>query len=147
MTTTDTRPPGPPDHPGTCEHGVPRGQHGGGTIARCTPCDEAEALIKAEAEKIMGQGREQIAEMIGDVVKTLVISGKTPRIFIGELAEGVERSVFNALKTDLHLGQGHCPQVTFSAHVDMACESRSGIIEITAEIGVTPVSRARFKFQ
>lgn len=106
----------------------------------------AREKLEAKALVIFRQGAEQISEMAGDVVRAWCRGDKMPRIFVGEITEGIGASLALAMLSPDHKGIKAIPQVTFSTLLDLDEEQEHGICEITAEIGVIPVSRARFKF-
>lgn len=102
--------------------------------------------LEAQALVIFKQGAEQISEMAGDVLRAWCRGDKMPRIFVGEITEGIGASVALAMLSPDHKGVKAIPGVTFSTLIDMSEGGEHGICEITAESGVIPVSRARFKF-
>lgn len=84
------------------------------------------------AEAIFAVSREQIAKLISEVVVIFIVEKRTPRIFIGDLADGVTAALASALSSDGGVGRGQCPEVTFMVEI---IRSTPRQIKIGADIG------------
>jgi len=102
--------------------------------------EEKRGQIVDMADSIFATHRGPLAALIGEVVVIFIVEKRTPRIFVGDLADGVKAALVNALAAPNKLGRGVCPEVTFTAEV-VYPDPRQW--EITAAIGGQTVAIAR----
>lgn len=104
--------------------------------------EEKRGRIVDEADAIFACHREPIATLVSEVVVAFIVEKRTPRIFVGDLADGVKTALVNMLASANGLGRAELPEVTFSAEV-ISLSGTPRNIDIVAGVGGRAIAVAR----